>query len=103
MWLRGLGRCVVPMPETFVELAARVRNWGRWGERDERGTLNLLTPERVVHAASLVRTGDDRVTMGLQAATHGDALAHGSYEGRLYNGFPASSVTEHGAAHCGIE
>jgi kynurenine formamidase len=32
-------------------------NWGRWGPDDERGTLNLLTPERVRGAAGLVRTG----------------------------------------------
>ncbi|MCH5677585.1 cyclase family protein [Streptomyces gilvus] len=31
--------------------------WGRWGEDDERGALNLLTPERVVAAAGRVRTG----------------------------------------------
>src|SRR5438046_1835903 len=48
-------------------------------------------------------TNDDVVTMGLQAATHWDALAHVSYSGRLYNGFAASSVTaEAGATKCGI-
>jgi kynurenine formamidase len=34
-----------------------VHNWARWGETDQRGTANLLTPERVAAAASLVRTG----------------------------------------------
>ncbi len=46
---------------------------------------------------------DDIVTMGLQAATHWDALAHMSYEGSLYNGFPADTVTTRGAAKCGID
>lgn len=32
-------------------------NWGRWGERDVRGTLNLITPATVVRAASLVNRG----------------------------------------------
>jgi kynurenine formamidase len=32
-------------------------NWGRWGADDERGTLNLLTPETVVAAARCVREG----------------------------------------------
>jgi kynurenine formamidase len=32
-------------------------NWGRWGEGDQRGTANLLTPERVAAAAALVRQG----------------------------------------------
>lgn len=32
-------------------------NWGRWGPDDEAGALNLLTPQVVQHAASLVRDG----------------------------------------------
>jgi kynurenine formamidase len=48
-------------------------------------------------------TSDDVVTMGLQCATHWDSLAHVSYDNRLYNGFPASSITAHGAARCGID
>jgi predicted dithiol-disulfide oxidoreductase (DUF899 family) len=32
-------------------------NWGRWGAEDERSALNLLTPELVRHAATLVKTG----------------------------------------------
>jgi kynurenine formamidase len=35
----------------------RRNNWGRWGPLDERGTTNLLTPEAVVAAAGLIRTG----------------------------------------------
>jgi kynurenine formamidase len=31
--------------------------WGVWGADDQLGTLNLLTPERVVEAARLVRKG----------------------------------------------
>jgi kynurenine formamidase len=33
------------------------RNWGRWGADDERGTLNLLTPERVLAATQVCTTG----------------------------------------------
>ena len=32
-------------------------SWGIFGEDDQVGTINLLTPERVAHAASLVRKG----------------------------------------------
>ena len=32
-------------------------NWGRWGNKDELGTLNLITAEKRVAAARLVRTG----------------------------------------------
>jgi kynurenine formamidase len=34
-----------------------VSNQGRWGVDDERGTLNLITPEHRVRAAELVREG----------------------------------------------
>jgi kynurenine formamidase len=49
------------------------------------------------------RYSDDVVVMGLQAATHWDALAHVSFEGRLYNGFSADEIDERGARRCGIE
>lgn len=32
-------------------------NWGRWGQTDERGTLNLITAENVRRAAATIRTG----------------------------------------------
>ena len=42
----------------FREIFAAVSSWGRWGESDERGALNELTPERVAAAARLVRDGE---------------------------------------------
>jgi len=137
------------MPEDFLELARKVNNWGRWGDDDEIGTLNLITADVVRQAATCVRRGeafplavplsldgpqtgavpgrinplrtmvainepltgdptqfcssDDVVVMGLQAGTHWDSLAHVSYDGRLYNGFPPASVSAAGAARCGID
>ena len=35
-----------------------LKNWGRWGEGDQRGTLNHLTAARRAAAARLVRTGE---------------------------------------------
>jgi len=35
----------------------RVSNWGRFGAKDERGTLNYLTHEKTAAAARLVKTG----------------------------------------------
>lgn len=137
-------------PPEFVDLAQQVSNWGRWGEHDELGTLNLIDDAAVRRGAAAVRTGkrlslairldqfspqiggvpgrvnplrtmiavnaqfagtpdgfctsDDVVTMGLQAATHWDALAHVSYSGRIYNGFPADTITaEKGATKCAID
>lgn len=43
--------------EAFQKLADNVRNWGRWGDDDEIGTLNLIDPAKRTQAASLVRSG----------------------------------------------
>ena len=32
-------------------------NWGRWGDRDQLGTPNLITPQKRVAAARLVDRG----------------------------------------------
>ncbi len=45
---------------------------------------------------------DDMVVTGLQSATHWDGLAHVSYAGRMYNGYPLDSVDADGASRCGI-
>jgi kynurenine formamidase len=31
--------------------------WGRWGENDQRGALNLITPEVVLRASGAIRSG----------------------------------------------
>jgi kynurenine formamidase len=41
----------------FEQIFESVKNWGRWGPDDERGTLNFITSEKVVAAAKLVQTG----------------------------------------------
>jgi kynurenine formamidase len=134
--------------EDFRAIGQRLSNWGRWGDDDERGTTNHITPDRIVAAGQLIRTGkvfdlgiafgsdgpqngkggrinpillvsetgadqdqfpgafhfaDDYVFMPLQAASQWDALAHVHYDGQLYNGFPSTDVTPHGAAHCSID
>jgi kynurenine formamidase len=43
--------------ERAAAIFAGTRCWGRWGEADERGALNLLTPERVARAAALATSG----------------------------------------------
>jgi kynurenine formamidase len=43
--------------ETLRKLALQVRNWGRWGPRDEIGTLNFITPEAIAGAGRLVTAG----------------------------------------------
>ena len=137
----------MPLTDELRELAASVSNWGRWGDDDERGTLNLidaeasrrgvaaavrgehrslamaldekspqqggapgrLAPLRTMLTINQTYTGldgdaafnDDTVTMAMSAATHLDALAHVTYDGVMYNGFPADEVTHAGAKRCG--
>ena len=139
----------MPAHPHFDDVAARVRNWGRWGPEDELGTLNLIDEAARRRAAAAVVSGaafalglplmesegiqvgfvegrvnasrtmikvndpetadpdwvcfsEDVLTLGTQASTHWDALAHCSYAGVLYNGFPASAVTSEGADRNGI-
>ena len=35
----------------FSQFAEKYRNWGRWGDMDEAGTLNFVTSERIIEAA----------------------------------------------------
>jgi kynurenine formamidase len=41
----------------FDELFESLKNWGKWGPNDARGTLNYITPDKVAAAARLVKTG----------------------------------------------
>ncbi len=138
------------VPPVFTDMAARVRNWGRWGPEDEIGTLNLIDEAARRRGAAAVVSGkafalglplseaegiqlgfvegrvnptrtmvqvnhpvnadqpdwvcfsEDVLTLATQCATHWDALAHASYGGVIYNGYPASTVSADGAARCGI-
>lgn len=47
----------VPTTAELDALYERLKNWGRWGDDDERGALNHLTDERRAAAAGLVRSG----------------------------------------------
>ena len=71
-------------------------SWGRWGDDDERGALNYLTPARVIEAVRLVRTGqtvkvrydafpyqkfgvqEARISAVSASAVHGGALRNGA-------------------------
>jgi kynurenine formamidase len=65
-----------------------------------RTMVQLNTP--MTGDASDFCTSDDLVVMGLQSATHWDGLGHVSYEGVIYNGYAADSITVFGASRCGI-
>lgn len=41
----------------FEDKLRGLRRWGRWGDDDERGAVNLVTADKVIEAAALVRRG----------------------------------------------
>jgi kynurenine formamidase len=43
--------------ERIQQAAKKYRNWGKWGKDDQLGTLNYITPEKIIQAARLVRAG----------------------------------------------
>ena len=46
-----------PSEATVIGYLNSMSNWGRWGDDDELGALNLLTSEKVASAADLVAEG----------------------------------------------
>lgn len=45
------------MSDEVLDLLTSLSNWGRWGVDDEIGTLNFITPDKVVQAARLITSG----------------------------------------------
>jgi kynurenine formamidase len=56
-------------------LASDMCNWGRWGPDDQAGTLNFITPDKIIAAAGLVRTGEV-VSLGIELGSSGPQVAH---------------------------
>jgi kynurenine formamidase len=48
----------IPTDDEIRALITGRRNWGRWGADDERGALNLITPETRLRALAAARTGE---------------------------------------------
>jgi hypothetical protein len=47
----------VPTKAEVLAYLQEDRNWGRWGQNDQKGALNLVTPEKRLAATRLVRRG----------------------------------------------
>src|SRR5258705_7917014 len=62
-----------PNVETVRELSTRYSNWGRWGDDDQRGTLNHVTQADVVRAASSIRSGK-RISLALPVDANGPQI-----------------------------
>lgn len=43
--------------DDLTKAAEEYKNWGKWGEDDEIGTLNYVDPDAIIAAAKLVRQG----------------------------------------------
>jgi kynurenine formamidase len=73
-------------------IAERVSNWGRWGNEDERGTLNFITPEVVRRGAQCVRRGEV-FSLGLPITSDGPQIGQGGrvnplhYMSALHGGY----------------
>ena len=47
----------VPTKEEVLAYLKEDRNWGRWGDDDQKGAVNLVTPQKRTAAARLVQSG----------------------------------------------
>lgn len=54
----------------FDRMAERIRNWGRWGPDDNRGTLNLIGPEALKRGVAAARDGK-QFSLGLRFDRNG--------------------------------
>ncbi|MEN3975734.1 cyclase family protein [Emcibacter sp. SYSU 3D8] len=79
----------------FDRLAERLRNWGRWGDDDQRGTLNHIGPETLKNAAATVQSGK-LFSLGLNFDRDGPQLGAGRFNPRLY---PTDLFTPLNPAH----
>jgi kynurenine formamidase len=70
-------------PQNFDRLAERLRNWGRWGEADQRGTLNHIGPEALKRGAGEVREGK-LFNLGLAFDRDGPQPGRGRFNPMVY-------------------
>ena len=47
----------IPSEEEVLSYFDKFSNWGRWGDDDELGAPNLITPDKVKRAVGLVQEG----------------------------------------------
>jgi kynurenine formamidase len=132
-------------PAQFEQLFESVKNWGRWGNEDQLGTVNFISEKQVKESAQLVTLGvrvsladnlnkvkdiNNRNFLSLPwpklagpfvqetfsfptensdvhgaldrfeifhhgfAHSHLDGLAHFSWKGKIYNGYPLEIIDE---------
>lgn len=70
-------------PPNFDHLAEKLRNWGRWGPEDQRGTLNHIGPEALLAATASVREGK-LFNLGLNFDKDGPQPGGGRFNPKVY-------------------
>ncbi|HKK51786.1 MAG TPA: cyclase family protein [Myxococcota bacterium] len=99
--MMGIADRTAPTAEEYADYRERFSNWGRWGEDDELGTLNHVTPEvrraaaasvsagRVVSLARPVdtRPGPHNPHPAQHLASVGTAMGLADYIGLFFHGF----------------
>ena len=68
-------------PQEIVDLGEKVKNWGRWGDDDEVGTINFITDQVVKDAMKCVKSGK-RLSLAFPLQQQG-GLQLGSMPGRI--------------------
>jgi len=76
---------VKTVPAVGELLREAPKNWGKWGPDDEVGSLNYLTPEVIVAAASMVRQGKVFPLQVKMANPEGDPVWPGRIGAQRYN------------------
>jgi kynurenine formamidase len=66
-------------------LQSAPRNWGRWGDSDQVGALNFLTPQEVVRAAGAVCKGTIFTLGAPLGGPEGEPVWPGRAEAQRYN------------------
>ncbi len=70
-------------PANFDHLAETLRNWGRWGDADQKGTLNHIGPEVLKNAAAQVQSGK-LFNLGLKFDKNGPQPGGGRFNPKVY-------------------
>lgn len=91
----------------FDTWKTELSNWGRWGKDDEKGTLNLITPDKRKQAAALVRDG---VTVSLarpldteKSADNSSPVEHAMNPVRPAASSDRFAINTHGSAHTHLD
>ena len=83
----------------YEQWKLELSNWGRWGEDDEIGALNLITPEKRLEAVALVQEGFS-LSLAVDANTVQAVDNPDPYEHEMLGiGSDRISVSYHGMAH----